>query len=192
MALTDMRIEQAGRQHAGIIARAVMDAVGEEICADFAAPSHTLDDVRELFTHLASLDDSQYSYRNALVALDDNGEVAGVCVSYDGADLHRLRERFFEAARMMLGKEMEGMADETSPDEYYLDTVAVAPAWRGKGIGSRLLMASVEKARAAGKPAGLLVDYINPKAEALYRSLGFKYVGDRPFAGVVMKHMVIE
>ena len=84
---------------------------------------------------------------------------------------------------------MEGMADETSPDEFYLDTLAVMPQHRGQGIGSKLLMAMTERARTLGKPAALLVDKTNPKAEALYRSLGFRYIDDRPFAGVYMSHM---
>lgn len=184
-----MTIQPATRQHAPVIARAVMMAVGDEICNDFAAPDHTVDDVHRLFTHLAALDDSQYSYRNTLVALDDNGNVAGVCIGYDGALLHPLRRRFFEAAKAILNRDMEGMADETSPDEFYLDTLAVMPQHRGKGIGSALLMAMAERARSLGKPAALLVDKTNPKAEALYRTLGFSYIDDRPFAGVYMSHM---
>lgn len=166
-----------------------MMAVGDEICDAFAAPDHTLADVERLFTHLALLDDSQYSYRNALVAVNDDGEVAGVCIGYDGARLHELRLRFFEAAKIFLNRDMEGMADETSSDEFYLDTLAVLPHHRGKGIGSALLKASIEMAKKIGKPAGLLVDKTNPKAEALYRSLGFVHVDDRPFAGVLMSHM---
>ena len=36
-----------------------------------------------------------------------------------------------------------------------------------------LLKAMIGKAKASGKPAGLLVDKTNPKAAALYHSLGF-------------------
>ena len=56
-----MQIIPATPQHANDIARAVMMAIGDEICADFASPDHSTDDVERLFTHLASLDDSQYS-----------------------------------------------------------------------------------------------------------------------------------
>lgn len=167
-----------------------MMAVGDEICADFAAPNHTLADVEALFTHLASLPDSQYSYRNALVALTPQGEVAGVTVGYDGALLRPLRERFFEAARTRMGRNMEGMADETTPNEFYIDTLAVFPPFRRQGVARALLSAQAERAAAMGKPAGLLVDFTNPRAEALYTSVGFRPEGTRPFAGVEMRHMV--
>lgn len=184
-----MQIIPATPQHANDIARAVMMAIGDEICADFASPDHSTDDVERLFTHLASLDDSQYSYLNTLVALDENENVVGVCVGYDGARLHQLRRHFFEAAKTFLNRNMEGMDDETSPDEFYLDTLAVSPMHRGKGTGSMLLKAMIGKAKASGKPAGLLVDKTNPKAAALYHSLGFIHIDDRPFAGVPMSHL---
>lgn len=187
-----MEIVAARREDAPLIAKAVMMAVGDEICRDFAGESHTMADVESLFTELASMDDSQYSYRNTVVALAPGGEVAGVCVGYDGALLHRMRERFFEAALRHIGVDMHGMADETTPDEFYLDTLAVFPQWRGQGIGGRLLLAQAARGHAQGKPAGLLVDKVNPKAEALYRRLGFEPDGERPFAGVMMNHLVLR
>lgn len=185
-------ITDARRGDARKIAQAVMMAVGDEICRDFAGESHTLADVENLFTELAGMDDSQYSYRNTLVALTESGEVAGVCVGYDGARLHTLRERFFEAARRILGRDMNGMADETSADEYYLDTLAVWPQFRGQGLGGKLLLAQAARAHSTGKPAALLVDKTNPKAEALYRKLGFEPAGERPFADVMMNHMLLR
>ena len=187
----EITITDARRADAPVIARAIMMAVGEEICRDFAGESHTLADVEALFTELAEMDDSQYSYRNAVVALTAGGQVAGVCIGYDGALLHRLRERFFEAVRRRMGRDMEGMADETSPDEYYLDTLAVMEPYRGHGLGGRLLLAQAARGHALGKPAGLLVDKDNPRAEALYRRLGFRPAGERPFAGVVMNHLTL-
>ncbi len=187
-----MNITNARRQDAPMIARAVMMAVGDEICRDFAGNDHTLSDVEALFTELAGMEDSQYSYMNSLVALDDDGNVAGVCIGYDGAKLHSLRERFFEAARRYLNRNMAGMDDETTPDEFYLDTLAVWPQYRGDGIGAKLLLAQAARGHAMGKPAGLLVDKVNPKAEALYRKLGFEPDGERPFAGVVMNHLILK
>ena len=187
-----MNIIPARRTDARMIAKAVMMAVGDEICRDFAGNDHTMADVEALFTELAEMEDSQYSFINTLVALDEEGNVAGLCIGYDGAKLHTLRERFFETAKRRLHRDMTGMDDETTPDEFYLDTLAVWPAYRGKGLGAKLLLAQTARGHAIGKPAGLLVDKTNPKAEALYRKLGFEPDGERPFAGVVMNHLMLR
>lgn len=187
-----MKIINAKKEHAPLIARSVMAGVGEEICRDFAGEHHSLDDVEQLFTELAQRDDSQYSYLNTLVAVTDNGEAVGACISYDGAKLEELRKPFFEAVSRLLDKDMSDVQDETDSSEFYLDTLAVLPEYRKQGIASALLRASVEKARAAGKPAGLLVEKENVRARRLYESLGFKPVGERPFAYVMMDHLQCE
>lgn len=38
---------------------------------------------------------------------------------------------------------------------------------------------------------GLLVDKDNPDGEALYSSVGFRYVGDNRWGGHPMKHMIL-
>jgi len=184
-----MKIIPARQQDAPFIGASVVDAIGEEIAANLAGENHTVGDVIDMFASLAGRDDTQYSYRNALVALDDEGEPVGVCVGYDGALLHELRRPFFEVVTERLGQHLEGVEDECEPNEFYLDTLAVLPAHRGKGIASQLLKAMIERAREAGKPAGLLVDKINPRARRLYERVGFVQVGERPFVHVLMDHM---
>ena len=41
-------------------------------------------------------------------------------------------------------------------------------------------------------PAGLLVDENNPRAERLYKSVGFKVVGTNVWGGHNMKHMQMK
>ena len=51
--------------------------------------------------------------------------------------------------------------------------------------------AQVARAASLGhKVAGLLVDGDNPRTEALYSRLGFKYADDKDFFGHPMRHMV--
>jgi len=185
-----MKIREAKKEDAPLLASVIIWAVGDEITDSFAGENHTREDVHELFTSLAEREDSQYSYKNSLIAVDDNGEPMGAIIGYDGARLHELRKAFFEAAESRLGYHLEGeIADETSPDEFYLDSLAVLEKYRGHGIASALLNAMSERAASIGKPAGLLVDKINPRARKLYERVGFTFVDERPFAGVLMDHL---
>lgn len=184
-----MEIIKARQTDADFIADCVMEAVGKEICSNLAGKSHTLADVKQVFSLLAAREDTQYSYLNTLLAVDENGRPIGAIVGYDGEKLHAMREHFFAAAREILEIEMGDMDDECDGEEFYFDTLAVVPEHRGKGIARELLIAMGERARDCGKPAGLLVEKSKPGVRALYESVGFRKIGDRPFAYVVMDHM---
>lgn len=188
-----MQILPAAPVHAPLIGRAIVMAIGDEITRNLAGPHHTAADVEALFASLAVRDDTQYSFRNALVAVDDDGAVAGVVVGYDGAGLLRMRRIFFsEAAKQIgldFGPDADEMAPETTPDEFYLDTLAVFPQYRGRGVARTLIAAAADRAADCGKPLGLLVDKTNTRARALYDSIGFRPVDEREFAGELMDHM---
>lgn len=146
-----------------------------------------------MMTALVRRDDSQYSYRNAMVALDDTTSdnkpvVAGVIVGYDGADLHRLREAFLQAAKEFLDQDFRGMDDETQAGEYYIDSLAVDTRYRHQGLATLLLRKLIDQ-KGRKQPVGLLVDKGNPSAERLYRSLGFEYVNDTTWGGHEMRHL---
>lgn len=186
-----VKIIQANESHAPYIGKAITLAIGDELVKGLAGESHTPEDVLNLFISLAKRTDTQYSYLNSLVAIDENENPLGVVVSYDGADLHRLRVPFFEEAEKRIGLKIDGVpADETGPEEVYLDTLAVFPPFQGKGIGRDLILSTYGKAQEIGKPLGLLVSKTNPKARSLYESVGFEEVGERPFAGEMMDHLM--
>lgn len=190
LTMNDFFIRPAHKDDAPYIGRAIVEAIGEEVAVNLAGESHSIDDVCDMFTSLARLDDTQYSYLNTLVAVDSRSdEVVGVCVGYDGAKLHELRLKFIEAAAVMLDKTFDRLEDECTSDEFYIDTLAVAPHRRGRGVASALLRATIERARRCGKPAGLLVDRDNDRARRLYERMGFVKVGERPFVHVVMDHL---
>lgn len=184
-----MKIIPARPQDAQFIGNAIVTAIGEDIAAGLAGDSHTVADVAAMFASLAARDDTQYSYRNAVVAVNDDGETVGVCVAYDGGLLHKLREPFFAAVTERLGLHLDDVEDECEPDEFYIDTLAVLPEYRGRGIAADLLRATIDRARECGKPAGLLVDKENDRARRLYERVGFRKVGERPFVYVQMDHM---
>ncbi len=59
--------------------------------------------------------------------------------------------------------------------EARLRMLAVAPEWRGRGVGRKLVEACLERARAAGKSEVRLHTMdVMVTAEVLYRSLGFE------------------
>ena len=189
-----MKIANASPEDASLIADAILEAVGDEITDGLAGDRCSREDVHDLFMRLASRKDTQYSYTNARIAFSDDGAPMGVCVSYDGAALKRLRVPFFHEACTTLGwkmtsEEMDNFPGETESDEFYLDTLMVLPNFRGQGVARGLIGDARDKAAAAGKPLGLLCDKDNGKARRLYDRCGFQCVGERPFAGTIMDHL---
>ncbi len=68
----------------------------------------------------------------------------------------------------------------TAPDELYVDGIAVVKEMRGNKIGSRLMGILEKMALKKGlRRISLEVIDTNPRAEALYRRLGFKVTNQR-------------
>lgn len=186
-------IRRAEKADAPFIAEAIMMAVGDEL-VDSIANGHGREAVKRVFTHLAETENSQYSYRNSSVAMTPEGEIAGIVVAYDGAILIEARRMFFNLAKEQLGWDIyELVADgepevETDASEFYLDSLAVWPSFRSRGVASALISEVERLAASAGKPVGLLCAAHNHGARKLYERLGFREVGQRPFAGEMMSH----
>ena len=182
-------IISAQKQQAPDIAKLIMTAMSEDCCAYFYGEQHTAEDFHLMLTELVEMEHSQYSYRNTILALADE-RIAGIAVSYDGSLLHDLRTAFIAAAKHYFDRDFSQMDDETEEGELYLDSFAVLPAFRKRGIGSRLLQATVDKAQKLKLPCvGLLVDEQNPAAERLYLANGFHLVDTSSWGGHRMKHL---
>lgn len=185
-----MNITQANKEQASQIAKLIMMAMNYECCQNLAGPHHTLAEFEELMTALVKMEHTQYSYRNTLVALDPKQEVVGICVSYNGAELHSLRQAFIDGAQKNFDMNHHDMIDEAQPDELYIDSLAVNPDMRGLGIAKLLIQKTLVKAQNMGiQKIGLLVDKGNPRAEKLYTTQGFQYMGDTSWGGHAMKHL---
>lgn len=190
----EIRIIDASPGDAELIASGIMVAVGESVCRGMAGDNHSLEDVKDIFKTLAMRDDTQYSWRNTRIAVDECGRKMGITVSYPGSDLRKLRWAFFRLANERLGwnlsdEEIENLPGETGEEEFYLDTLMTLPEFRRKGVATRLIEDAARKAASCGLPLGLLVDPDNPRARKLYDSIGFKEVGMRPFAGIEMHNL---
>ena len=118
---------------------------------------------------------SMYSWTNAIVAEAD-GKPVGCLVGYDGARYAALREYTWPKVWTDVNPdEIKATPAETGPGEFYLDSMAVLPEYRGTGsIGKQLMTHAMEKARKDGhRKFSLLVDVDKPRLQAYYASLGF-------------------
>ena len=177
-------IRKAVVEDAPLLAAAVTMAIGGDgVALQYCGEEHIT-----ILTEIARSEATQYSWQNALIA-EVNGQAAGAIIGYDGGQLEQLRSHTLGIIKTHTGS-APAMPDETKVGEYYLDTLAVIPEYRGHGIAKRLIKAFCDKAFAQGyKHVDLLVDYDNPLAERIYTSIGFTYVDTRLFLGIPMKHL---
>lgn len=65
-----------------------------------------------------------------------------------------------------------------SPFAGYLQTVCLAPASRGQGLGRRLIEFAEQRIGEVSPNVFLCVSDFNPRAQALYERLGYQLVGE--------------
>jgi ribosomal protein S18 acetylase RimI-like enzyme len=164
-------IERAEAEDAPFVAWTVLTAL------DMAA-----DDL-QLVTECCARTDSIYSWRRAWVA-KVAGRCVGCLVAYDGADYGDLREATWRRLWADDGVDFSRVAMETGPGEFYLDSMAVLPEFRGREIGKKLICAAIGHAEALGfRRFGIIVDVGKPRLFAYYRTLGFAPRDVIPFFG---------
>lgn len=134
---------------------------------------------------------SMYSWNKSLIAEAD-GKQIGCIISYRGDDYLTIRE--YTWSRLWEGVDPEvikSSAIETYPGEYYLDSLAVEPEYRGNGLGKELMQAAISHGKTLGYDRfALLVSIDKPRLKEYYASLGFKEDKDVNFFGHKYKRMV--
>ncbi len=142
---------------------------------------------------IARMDDSLYSWRNAVIA-QCNGQDAAVLISYDGAIYAEAGKKTFEFIRDNGGDDFTRMTHEAETGEWYLDTLAVLPEFRRKGIATALLEHGIEQGMS--KPGinavTLYVDPNHPWVVELYSSIGFVHAGEAIIFGGLYKKMEVR
>lgn len=154
------------------------EAVARGIC--MALHREPDGEMQKCIARICEREDVLYSYKHTIVAFEGDTPV-GICLCYDGAKYHEMRKTTFPLFDELMHDDadhqemdLDNMQDEAVAGEYYMDSLAVWPEWRGRGIGMQLMQAQIEKARKLGfKKATLLVDPENENAKRLYRKLGF-------------------
>ena len=150
----------------------------------------TEEQISNFARNICTDEDVLYSWRNTLIA-EIGGKPAGMLTAYDGRYYHDMRIRTMALVKQHLGVEFPGMEDEAVAGEYYLDSLAVMPEYRGRGIGRQLLKRGIANGKALNLDVTLAVDPINERAKRLYRSLGFKPSGTLFIFGHDYEKMVI-
>ena len=132
----------------------------------------------DTLTAICAQPDTQYSYTNTLVAEVD-GEIAGIMITVDGAIYRMQRKNMFPQLKDLFntafGPGWEEMEDEAQTGELYVDSIAVFPAYRHRGIGTILLSHAQQRAKELNIPLVTLAVEPSNTAKVLYHKLGFSY-----------------
>ncbi len=168
---------------------AAMQAVAELIHAAgpfyFQALWGEREHALQQLAHRLADERSGFTFRHVDLVLH-GAQVAGMRLAMSGAqlaqgqrnDLMALLRQTDGAARQSLADKLNvlrAIAPRLVADDYYLRALAVAPAYRGQGLGARLLEGFVTAGRTAGfRHLRLDVHADNARAIALYRHLGFQ------------------
>ena len=181
-------IRDATSEDAPFIARVVLAGI-DMLDLDAVLP----DDQLHLYEHLIEIcrmDDTLYSYLNTRIAEMDGNRV-GALVAYDGAHYAKMRAKTFGIVKQTSGMDLNHSAMETGLGEFYLDSMAILPEYRGLGIGQKLMLDRMEWAKRNGFDAvTLLVDKDKPRLQDYYEELGFVFVEDMFVFGDLFNKMV--
>lgn len=164
--LQTLTCRQATLADAPFVALVMMEAVGYDLMERGEMP-------REDLVETCLSTETLYSYLNATI-FEIDGKPVGGLISYEGKGYHEVKVATFTPIMHRLDFNPLEMDDETREGEYYLDSAAVLPEFRGRGIGRKIIEHGVEIARGKGLLPVLACDPDNTGAHALYESLGFK------------------
>lgn len=178
-----MLIRQATVQDAVNIAPLIYDAIGK--IANELTNTTTMDDAINGIQTLVEHTNNRHTYLNTFVA-EENGQLLGIIVLYDGATGNRLDAQHAVEYNIDIDP-------EAYDDEYYIDTICVHQAARGRGIGTKLLQFAEQHGRAKGyAKLSLNVEFEKVKARKLYEKMGFVVTEPWTIIGETFHHMVKE
>ncbi|MBR5081768.1 MAG: GNAT family N-acetyltransferase [Bacteroidales bacterium] len=151
------------------------------------------DEKRPILEHLMDIcrmDDTLYSYRHTRVAEID-GKAVGALIGYDGGRYTEMRTKTFGLVQQTSGLDLSKNAMETGAGEFYLDSMAILSAYRGRKIGLHLMRDRMDWAKHNGFEAvTLLVDKDKPLLQKYYESLGFAFSEEMFVFGAWYKKLV--
>lgn len=192
-----VELRKARPSDARFIAEVVLSGMGYNIFNNNEldkeiTPFGPVADVLDAIEKSCRKENTLYSWKNTCIAVCGD-KSAGALVSYDGGTYAELADNTFPIMEQALGCEKIVLGEETQSGEYYLDSLAVRPEFRGRSIGKILLRNALEEAQALGfTKVTLLVDKNKPWLHKLYGSVGFQMGEEVLFCGEPFMKMFQE
>jgi ribosomal protein S18 acetylase RimI-like enzyme len=141
--------------------------------ANILATSMSEQDVLTTLIQFFQTERNRLSYQNILVAEGEQG-IVGLLLAYHGSLSDDLDRPLIEYMRRVCKNLALTLDREAGEDEFYIDTVVVAPAFANQGIGTSLMGAVEEWAlRLHYSKLALNVYHENEGAYQLYQRLGY-------------------
>ncbi len=149
-----------------------------------------MDHVPSFLKAACSRNDTLYSWKQTRL-LRYEGQLAGGLVSYDGATHEERRKRTWV---MPDGRLLSsGDIPETTAGEYYLDSLAIVPEFRGHGLWRLLFDDAVEMAKRDGfHRIALIYDVSYPPLAQRYTSYGFVPEESFEYFGTICRKMSLS
>lgn len=133
-------------------------------------------------------ENSRISYRNCWV-IESDGIVCGAIACYGGKDASKYDEWIRTEIRKRF-KYDQIVDPECEENEFYIDSIAINPLYRGKKFSALLIEKSKEIAKEYGyKRVSLIVDEEKSSLKHYYQSLGFQEDGLREVYQHLYAHM---
>ncbi|MGE5592855.1 MAG: GNAT family N-acetyltransferase [Betaproteobacteria bacterium] len=185
---TDVHIRKARPDDAPVGAALLRMSFPSEQVADAVFGLGNADLARKALRAFFMRDGNRFSYEFAMAA-EVGDKVVGILLGYESHRIRRLNLNMAFQAPFVYG--LRGAfrlalhsgpllfeIPKPGPGEFYIGHVAVMPAWRNQGIGTMLLAAAQETAKAAGlTKCSLDVELGNTEARKLYERLGYRGAG---------------
>ena len=173
-------LRPATEEDALFVAMVVAEALDDDIMEQYEKAGNQIPESRreriEMIESVVRHPDTLYTWRHVTVATKCDGTLVGAIVAYAGDDYAQRRDVTFDMLSALIkgSFDPEKMDPETQAGDYYLDSLAVMPSCRGKGVARMLLQSRIDYANSLGRPAILACSPDNQGAKHLYEALGFR------------------
>lgn len=172
----ELMIREAKAEDASTLAE-LMNIAGEGIPAYlWQRMASAGEDVMVFGARRVAQPEGGFSYTNAHVALGAD-EIVGMMLGYRLDDPHEIGSLNEIPAVVLPLLELEAQA----PGSWYINAVATNAAYRGQGVGRKLMELAEQLAAAScSKSLSLIVAEENAAARRLYKRLGYRDIDKRP------------